>query len=235
MEKYFNVYIATNGIEALKVLNEKYINIILSDLMMPEMDGLELCQNVKSNEDLAQIPFVLLTAKTDMDSKMKSLEIGADAYIEKPTAFNYLYKHINMLLKNREKEKKAFLNKPFFPVQKMKVSKNDEKFLNKIIEIINHDLANPELNVKYLADNLYMSRSGLHRKVKQITSLSPIEFIKLIRLKKAAELIQEGEYQIAEVCFMVGINSPSYFGKMFFQQFGMTPKEFAKSSKAGKS
>lgn len=235
LEKYFNVYIATNGVEALKVLNEKYINIILSDLMMPEMDGLELCQNVKSNEDLAQIPFVLLTAKTDMDSKMKSLEIGADAYIEKPTAFNYLYKHINMLLKNREKEKKAFLNKPFFPVQKMKVSKNDEKFLNKIIEIINHDLANPELNVKYLADNLYMSRSGLHRKVKQITSLSPIEFIKLIRLKKAAELIQEGEYQIAEVCFMVGINSPSYFGKMFFQQFGMTPKEFAKSSKAGKS
>ncbi len=234
LEKYFNVYIATNGVEALKVLNEKYINIILSDLMMPEMDGLELCQNVKSNEDLAQIPFVLLTAKTDMDSKMKSLEIGADAYIEKPTAFNYLYKHINMLLKNREKEKKAFLNKPFFPVQKMKVSKNDEKFLNKIIEIINHDLANPELNVKYLADNLYMSRSGLHRKVKQITSLSPIEFIKLIRLKKAAELIQEGEYQIAEVCFMVGINSPSYFGKMFFQQFGMTPKEFAKSNKVGK-
>lgn len=235
LKKYFNVYIAANGIEALKILNEKYINIILSDLMMPEMDGLELCRNVKSNEDLAQIPFILLSAKTDMDSKMKSLEIGADAYIEKPTAFNYLYKHINMMLKNREKEKKAFLNKPFFPVQKMKVSKSDEKFLNKITEIINQDMTNPELNVKYLADTLYMSRSGLHRKVKQITSLSPIEFIKLIRLKKAAELIQEGEYQIAEVCFMVGINSPSYFGKMFFQQFGVTPKEFAKNNKTGKS
>lgn len=234
LEKYFKVYIAKNGVEALKVLNEKYVNIILSDLMMPEMDGLELCQKVKSNEDFAQIPFILLSAKTDMDSKMKSLETGADAYIEKPTAFNYLYKHINMLLKNREKEKKAFLNRPFFPVQKMKVSKSDEKFLNKITEIINQDMTNPELNVKYLADKLYMSRSGLHRKVKQITSLSPIEFIKLIRLKKAAELIQEGEYQIAEVCFMVGINSPSYFGKMFFQQFGMTPKEFAKNTKVVK-
>lgn len=234
LSKYFNVYIAGSGVEALKILNEKYINIILSDLMMPEMDGLELCRNVKSNEDLAQIPFILLTAKTDMDSKMKSLEIGADAYIEKPMAFSYLHKHINMLLKNREKEKKAFLNKPFFPVQKIKVSKSDEKFLNKIMEIINQDMANPELNVKNLADMLYMSRSGLHRKVKQITSLSPIEFIKLIRLKKAAELIQQGEYQIAEVCFMVGINSPSYFGKMFFQQFGMTPKEFAKNSKARK-
>lgn len=234
LSKYFNVYIADNGVEALEILNEKYINIILSDLMMPGMDGLELCRNVKSNEDFAQIPFILLTAKTDMDSKMQSLEIGADAYIEKPMAFNYLHKHINMLLKNREKEKKAFLNKPFFPVQKIKVSKSDEKFLNRIMEIINQDMANPELNVKNLADMLYMSRSGLHRKVKQITSLSPIEFIKLIRLKKAAELIQEGEYQIAEVCFMVGINSPSYFGKMFFQQFGMTPKEFAKNSKAGK-
>ncbi|WP_455587762.1 two-component regulator propeller domain-containing protein [Bacteroides sp.] len=234
LEKYFNVYIAANGVEALQILNEKYINIILSDLMMPEMDGIELCRNIKSNEDLAQIPFILLTAKTDMDSKMKSLETGADAYIEKPTTFNYLYKHINMLLKNREKEKKAFLNKPFFPVQKIKVSKSDEKFLNKIMEIINQDMANPELNVKNLADQLCMSRSGLHRKVKQITSLSPIEFIKLIRLKKAAELIQEGDYQIAEVCFMVGINSPSYFGKMFFQQFGMTPKEFAKNNKAGK-
>lgn len=234
LEKYFNVYTATNGVEALKVLNEKYVNIILSDMIMPEMDGLDLCQNVKSNEDLAQIPFILLTAKTDMDSKLKSLEIGADAYIEKPAAFNYLHKHINMLLKNREKEKKAFLNKPFFPVQKMKVSKSDEKFLDRIIEIISHDLANPELNVKNLADKLYMSRSGLHRKVKQITSLSPIEFIKLIRLKKAAELIQGGEYQISEVCFMVGINSPSYFSKMFLQQFGVTPKEFAKEKTEGK-
>lgn len=234
LAKYFNVYMAANGVEALKILNKEYVNIILSDLMMPEMDGLELCRSVKSNEDLAQIPFILLTAKTDMDSKMDSLETGVDAYIEKPAAFNYLYKHINMLLKNREKEKKAFLNKPFFPVQKMKVSKNDEKFLNKIMEIINQDMADPELNVKNLADMLCMSRSGLHRKVKQITSLSPIEFIKLIRLKKAAELIQEGDYQIAEVCFMVGINSPSYFGKMFFQQFGMTPKEFAKNSKEGR-
>lgn len=233
LERFYNVYTANNGQEALDVLSKQYINLILSDMIMPVMDGLDLCQQIKSNEDTAQIPFILLTAKTDMDSKLKSLEIGADAYIEKPAAFNYLHKHINMLLKNREKEKKSFLNKPFFPVQKLKVSKSDEKFLNHIIGIIQNDLTNPELNVQNLADKLYMSRSGLHRKVKQITSLSPIEFIKLIRLKKAAELIQMGDYQIAEVCFMVGINSPSYFSKMFLQQFGMTPKEFAKNSKAG--
>lgn len=232
--EFLNIYTATNGKEAMKVLNDQYINLILSDMIMPEIDGLELCQKVKSNDDLAQIPFILLTAKTDIDNKLKSLEIGADAYIEKPVAFKYLYKHIMMLLKNREKEKKAFLNKPFFPVQKMKVSKNDEKFLNRIIEIIQNDLTNPELNVKNLADKLYMSRSGLHRKVKQLTTLSPIEFIKLIRLKRAAELIQTGEYQIAEVCFMVGVNSPSYFSKMFYSQFGVTPKEFAKNNKGKK-
>ena len=199
------------------------------------MGGLELCKTVKSQEDLAQIPVVMLTAKTDMDSKLESLEMGADAYIEKPVSFKYLHKHLLMLLKNREKEKKAFLNKPFFPIQKMKVNKNDEKFLEKVIGIIESNITNPDLNVQFLADNMCISRSSLHRKVTQTTTLSPVEFIKLIRLKKAAALIQESEYQIAEICFMVGINSPSYFSKMFFNQFGITPKEFSKNSRAEKN
>lgn len=235
LRQYFNVYTAENGKEALKILGQVYIDIILSDMVMPEMGGLELCKTVKSQEDLAQIPVVMLTAKTDMDSKLESLEMGADAYIEKPVSFKYLHKHLLMLLKNREKEKKAFLNKPFFPIQKMKVNKNDEKFLEKVIGIIESNITNPDLNVQFLADNMCISRSSLHRKVTQTTTLSPVEFIKLIRLKKAAALIQESEYQIAEICFMVGINSPSYFSKMFFNQFGITPKEFSKNSRAEKN
>ena len=117
----------------------------------------------------------------------------------------------------------------------MKVNKNDEKFLEKVIGIIESNITNPDLNVQFLADNMCISRSSLHRKVTQTTTLSPVEFIKLIRLKKAAALIQESEYQIAEICFMVGINSPSYFSKMFFNQFGITPKEFSKNSRAEKN
>lgn len=229
LNEIFNVYTASNGKEALEILAETHIDLILSDVMMPVMDGLELCNTIKTNDDLAQIPVVLLTAKTDMDSKIKSLENGADAYIEKPVSFNYLSKHLIMLLKNREKEKKSFLNKPFFPIQKMKVSKNDEKLLSKIIELIENNLTEPGFNVSNLASMLRMSRSGLHHKIKITTSLSPVEFIKLIRLKKAAKLLQEGEYQIAEVCYMVGINSPSYFSKLFYTQFGVTPKEFSKN------
>jgi YesN/AraC family two-component response regulator len=200
--------------------------------MMPEMDGFELCRQIKSDIEYSHIPIVLLTAKNDLDSKIQGLETGAEAYIEKPFSPSFLVTQLTTLLNNRKREREAFMHKPFLPVQQMGMNKADEKFMDKTIEIIREHITDPNFGVEMLAETLFMSRSSLHRKVKALSGLTTTDYIRLIRLKKAAELIQEGEYRIGEVCYLVGINSSSYFIKLFQKQFGMTPKEFAKQQQS---
>ena len=224
----FHVERALNGVDALKILDKKNVDIIISDVMMPEMDGFEFCSNVKNNIEYSHIPVVLLTAKNDLDSKIQGLTIGADAYIEKPFSFSYLLTQLTTLLNNRMREREAFMQKPFLPIQQIGMSKADGEFMEKIIQIINENLTESNFNVEKLAETVYMSRSSLHRKIKALSDLTPTDFIRLIRLKKAALMIQEGKYRIGEVCYLVGINSSSYFIKLFQKQFGMTPKEFEK-------
>jgi len=226
----FVVEKSLNGLEALKILEKKNIDIILSDVMMPEMDGYEFCKNVKSNIEYSHIPVVLLTAKNDMDSKILGLKVGADAYIEKPFSFNHLLTQLTTLLNNRMREREAFMQKPFLPIHQIGMCKADEEFMEKIIEIINENITDGNFNVEKLSGIAYMSRSSLHRKIKALSGLPPTDFIRLIRLKRAAELIQEGRYRIGEICYLVGINSSSYFIKLFQKQFGMTPKEFYKQN-----
>lgn len=161
-------------------------------------------------------------------------KIGAEAYVEKPFSFNYLKTQIVSLLYNRQKEREAFSKRPFFPTNKMQMNKVDEEFMNKVIRTIEENIIDTNLNVEHLAEILGMSRSSLLRKIKMLSNLSPVDFIRLIRLRKAAELIHEGKYLIGDICFMVGINSPSYFSKLFLKQFGMTPKDFEKQSQADK-
>lgn len=228
LQKQYGVVRATNGKEALKALEEKTIDLVLTDVMMPEMDGFELCQKIKTDVEYSHIPVVLLTAKNDLNSKIHGLEMGADAYVEKPFTFNHLITQLNTLLSNRRREKEAFMRKPFLAVQNMGMNKADEQFMEKVIEIIHENITDSNFNVERLAESVFMSRSSLHRKIKALTELPPTDFIRLIRLKKAAELIQSGQYRIGEVCYLVGINSSSYFIKLFQKQFGMTPKEFAK-------
>lgn len=202
--------------------------------MMPVMDGWELCRILKSDIELCHIPIIFLTAKNDLDSKINGLKLGAEAYVEKPFSFNYLKVQILSLLNNRKKEREAFSKHPFFPVHNMQVNKADEDFMNKVIEVINENLSDENFNVERMADILCMSRSGMLRKIKMLFNLSPVDFIRLIRLRKAAELIQKGEYRVGEICYMVGINSPSYFSKLFMKQFGMSPKDFEKQSQSNK-
>ena len=222
---------AKNGIEALQVLKSKSIDIVISDIMMPEMDGFELCEYIKSNTDYSHIIVILLTAKNDLNSKIKGLEIGADAYIEKPFSFQYLQTLLNSLINNKKRDIELFLKKPFLPIQQGGMNKADENFLNKIIEIINENIADSNFNVESLADRVHMSRSNLHRRLKMLINTTPTDFIRLVRLQEAARLIQEGKYRINEICFLIGINSPSYFIKLFQNQYGMTPKDFEKQSK----
>lgn len=225
---HFIVEVAQNGKEALQILKEKNIDIILSDVMMPEMDGFELCKNVKEDIEFSHIPVVLLTARNDLESKIHGLKMGADAYVEKPFSMNHLNTQLTTLLNNRKKERESFMRKPFLPVQNIGMNKADEQFIQKIIDIIQENITDSEFNVERLSEHVYMSRSSLHRKIKALTELTPVDFIRLIRLKKSVELIQIGDYRVSEVCYLVGINSPSYFIKLFQKQFGMTPKEFIK-------
>lgn len=230
LQDSFIVETSANGIEALETLKSQHIDLVISDVMMPLMGGFELCQAIKSNMELSHIPFVFLTAKDDLDSKINGLKIGAESYIEKPFSYDYLHSQIITLLNNRQKERETFAKRPFFPLHNMKMNKADEEFMDKIIQIIHENITDYNFNVERLAEIVGMSRSGLLRKIKVLTNLSPIDFIRLIRLKKAAELILEGKHRIGEICYMVGINSPSYFSKLFLKQFGMTPKDFEKQN-----
>jgi AraC-like DNA-binding protein len=202
----------------------------VSDVMMPEMDGYEFCSKVKNNVEYSHIPIVLLTAKNDLESKIQGLTLGADAYIEKPFSFGHLLTQLNTLISNRMREREAFMQKPFLPIQQIGMNKADEEFLEKIVETINENITDVNFNVEKLSELTYMSRSSLHRKITALSDLTPTDFIRVIRLKKAAEIIQEGKYRVGEVCYLVGINSSSYFIKLFQKQFGMTPKEFSRQS-----
>ena len=223
----YRILCAANGVEALDVLRNAVVNLILSDVMMPEMDGLELCDRVKSDLDYSHIPVILLTAKTTLQSKMEGLNAGADAYVEKPFSMDYLKVCISSLLKNREQLQAAFMHAPFVPTNSIAISKADEDFLKKLNEVVQANIQNPDFSMIDLADQLCMSRSSLNRKIKGILDVTPNDYIRIERLKKAAQLLQEGTCKINEVCYMVGFNTPSYFAKCFQKQFGVLPKDFA--------
>ena len=229
LSRDYTVLTATNGAEALKVLDGNYVNLVISDVVMPVMDGFELCKTIKSDLNYSHIPVILLTAKTNIQSKIEGMELGADAYIEKPFSVEYLQACASNLIQNREKLRQAFAESPFIAANTMALTKADEEFIKRLNEVIQINYANPEFSMDDMADNLNMSRSNFYRKIKGVLDLSPNEFLRLERLKKAAQLLKEGENRVNEICYMVGFNSPSYFAKCFQKQFGVLPKDFVNS------
>lgn len=228
LSQYFTITKASNGKEALEALQKYDVDLILTDVMMPVMDGFELCQELKKDENRANIPVVFLTAKNDTESKIKGLQYGAEAYIEKPFSMKYLRQQLQSILDNRRRERISFQKKPFFNVDNMKVSKQDEEFMQKLVCHIESNMSKEDFTTEQLADDMCMSRSTLLRRIKALYGVSPIELIRTIRLKKAAQLIQQGDYyKISEIGYLVGISSNSYFTKLFFKQFGITPRDFA--------
>ena len=222
----YSVLTAMNGIEALAALDNHYVNLVVSDVMMPQMDGFELCKTIKSDLSYSHIPVVLLTAKTNIQSKIEGLELGADAYIEKPFSVEYLLANISSLIHNREKLRQTFAKSPFVAANTMALTKADEEFIWKLNDIIQVNLHNPEFSMEDMADALKMSRSSFYRKIKGVLDLSPNEYLRLERLKQAAQLLKEGKSRVNEICYTVGFNSPSYFSKCFLKQFGVLPKDF---------
>ena len=226
-EKY-EVKTASDGIEALDILSKHEVNIIISDWMMPRMDGAELCRRVRQNQLTSHIPFVMLTAKTDDDSKVEGMDVGADTYIEKPFSLQYLEACIRNMLLMRRRLMEKFSTQPLEPVTKIAQNPTDNEFLIKMNQIIEENFSNSDLNVDFLADRLNISRSGLFAKIKTLADVTPNEMIQIVRLKRAAQLLHEGGHLVSEVGYMVGFSNPSYFSKCFQKQFGIRPTDYIK-------
>jgi DNA-binding response OmpR family regulator len=218
--------VAENGVQALEQLKKASVSLIVTDVMMPEMDGFELTREVKSELEFSHIPVILLTAKVMAQSKVQGYELGADAYLEKPFSVEVLLARIENLLHGREKLRETFLKNPFIGAATVALNKSDEAFIKKLNEVIQENLSDSEFNVEDMAERFNMSRASFYRKVKGVLDLTPNEYIRVERLKKAAQLLKQDDYKINEICYMVGFNSPSYFAKCFQQQFGILPKDF---------
>ena len=205
------------------------MNLIISDWMMPNMNGIEFCKAVRSNPLTSHLPFILLTAKTDNTSKVEGMDCGADAYIEKPFSVQYLDACIKNLVEMRTLLHKKFSKTPLMPLNYIANNTTDDQLLRRLNTIIEENFSNPNLSVDFLAEKLCISRSGLFAKIKTLANITPNELIQVVRLKKAASLLAENKYRISEICYMIGFNNPSYFSKCFQKQFGMKPNEFANS------
>ena len=227
----YRVLTAENGVEACELLQKQEVNLIVSDWMMPEMDGAEFCRRVRQNPATSHIPFVMLTAKTDDGSKTESMNCGADAFIEKPFSMKYLEACIRNLLEMRHRLQEKYSHTPLEPISEVASTPLDNEFLQQMNQLIEDNLENPDLSVVFLAEQLGISRSSLFSKIKALVDVTPNEMIQLVKLKKAASLLKEGKYRVSEVCYMVGFSSPSYFSKCFQKQFGVKPMEFVEQFK----
>lgn len=230
-EKY-TLLKAVNGKDALLQLKKEAIHLIVCDVMMPEIDGFELCRTVKADVEFSHVPVILLTAKNTLQSKIEGLELGADAYLEKPFSPAHLQAQIANLLMNRTKIKEHFANTPLAHIKSMAYTKADEHFLEQLHEAIEKNLSDSELDVEKLAKLMTMSRPTLYRKISAISNLTPNELIHIARLKKAAELLIEGKYKMYEITTLVGYHSQTNFSRSFHKQFGMTPSEYTQAKQA---
>jgi len=230
----YNVLRAYNGQEAIAVLEKETIDLVISDIMMPVMDGIELSKKLKTDIHYSHIPIILLTAKNSLDSKIEGLEVGADAYIEKPFAFEHLLAQIINLLNNRKIIKEYFAGSPLAHIKGIAISNADKNFIESLNNVIHEHITDMELDVDQLSRMMNMSRASLYRKIKALSDLSPNELINVSRLKKAAELLSEGNYKINEVANMVGYTLPTNFARDFNKQFGVTPTSYVNQLKSEK-
>lgn len=227
----YNVQIANNGAEAVALLKEHSFQLIISDVMMPVMDGFALLKEVRTDLEFSHIPIILLTAKNTMQSRLEGLELGADAYIEKPFSTSLLMAQVSNLLSNRDNIRKFYFKSPIANMKSMAYTKADENFLEKLNQIINDNISNTALDVNMIADLMHLSRPTLYRKIRAISDLTPNDLIKISRLKKAAELLIQGNMKIYEISEAVGFSSQSYFWSAFIKQFGVSPSKYAKENK----
>ena len=220
---------AYNGEEGWQAVHEHSPDIIISDIMMPVMDGLTFCETLKSDINYSHIPFILLTAKSGDESRIHGTELGADAYFSKPFNLTLLEKTVENILENRRMLKERYKNDTFVEEREMVSNKRDKEFMDRIIEIINTKIDDPAFDIDHLCMEVGNSRTKLYNKIKGLTGLSVGEFIRRMRMKKSAEIFLKEDVTVSEVMARVGIQSQSYFTKTFKKEFGITPAQYKNS------
>ncbi|MBR1940762.1 MAG: response regulator [Bacteroidaceae bacterium] len=227
----YNVENAENGKQALDIIKERSIHLVISDIMMPVMGGYELLKEIKSDESISHIPIILLTVKATIPDRLKGIEMGADAYIDKPFSSDVLLAQISNLISNRENIRQFYYKTPFANMKSVAVSKADESFLDSLNNIINEHLSDVDLSMNVLADYMNMSRPTFYRRISSISNTSPNDLVRIARLKKAAELLITTDMKIYEVSEAVGFRSQSYFWSSFIKHFGVSPSKYAKMNR----
>ncbi len=221
----YKVLLANNGKKGLEIAKEILPDVIITDVIMPEMDGFDFCEKIKSDISTSHIPLLMLTAKAKIDDRMDGIEVGADAYMVKPFDIRLLRLRVSQLITSRQ----LIFNKYFSVISEMpqgtKTSSLDKEFIEKVLDYINKNIDNPDLNVALLADKLNLSRSQFYRKIKALTNQTANEFLRNIRLQKAKQILELGSASISEVCYKTGFSSPSYFSKCFKNYFQILPTE----------
>jgi signal transduction histidine kinase/CheY-like chemotaxis protein/AraC-like DNA-binding protein len=228
MEDRFLLYEAGDGKEGLIKAVEMVPDLIITDLAMPEMDGLEMCEKLKTDQRTSHIPVIILTSRASVENRIEGFGKGADDYINKPFNMQELVMRIKNLIEQRKMLRRQFSRDVRLSPKDISITSEDEKFLNRTIAIIEEHINNFDFDVSKLTDNMGVSRVQLFRKLKALTDQSPSEFIRTIRLKRAAQLFDKGFGNITEVTYQVGFNNLSYFAKCFREQFGLSPSDYAK-------
>ena len=224
---------APNGKEGLKMLLTGKYDLVISDVMMPEMDGITMLKNIKSNSNISDIPVILLTSKAEVESRLEGLKRGADAFLAKPFNMEELHILIDNLVDNvrRLKGKYSGAQGQIEKVEQIEVKGNNDALMDRIMKCINNNITDPDFNVEKLTEDAGISRAQLHRKMKEITGVSTGEFIRNLRLKQAAHLLTEGKVNITQVAYAVGFNNQTHFSTVFKKHFGMTPTEYAETKR----
>lgn len=226
----FHIMESCNGKEALELIFKKAPDLVISDIMMPEMDGLTLCRKIKQNVNLNYIPVILLTAKTREEDNLEGLSTGADAYIMKPFNIEILQKTVENLINTRQQLRKVFTGQQSqeSKVQKLEVKSPDEKLMERIMKVINDNISNPNLTIEAITAEVGISRVHLHRKLKELTNQTTRDFIRNIRLKEAARLLSEKQHTISEIAMLTGFTDPNNFSTTFKELYGIPPSMYMK-------
>lgn len=225
LSNHYKVYEAKNGSEGLEIAKKEAPDIIITDVIMPEMDGFEFCSRIKKDIKTSHIPILMLTAKTMEDDKLKGIESGADVYLNKPFDMRVLKSYLTQMLTIRQ----ILFNKYFGDISDAEINEHntslDKEFIQKVLNHIYENLSDPNLSVESLSSELHLSRSQFYRKIKTLTGQTANQFLRNIRLQKSKEILESGSTNVSEVCYKVGFSSPSYFTKCFKAQFGILPTE----------
>ena len=229
LSDWYRFVICNNGKEALNQLFSDDFDLVISDVVMPEMDGITLLRNIKGNANISHVPVIMLTSKSEISDRLEGIKLGADAYLAKPFSLEELHLTIDNLIDNVRRLKGKFSGalKQDDKVEKIEVKGNDEELMERIMKVVNENMSDSDFNVEKMCDEVGVSRTQLHRKLKEMTGVPTSEFLRNIRLNEAARLIRERKINITQVSYMVGFANNSHFSTAFKKYFGMSPSEYA--------